>query len=181
MEMIVRDKKELSKIEIQKIITLIFTVWPPKEEYFSIEEKIENYKKENSSFNKILLYFDNNILIGHTEIFSREIIVESKKIKNMALAGVCINHEYRGKNIGLKIVNRAFEYIENHQFECSVFQTQVPEFYKKLNCKIIDNTFINTKSKGNINKNPWWDPYIMVYPYEFDLGELIIDLNGNGY
>jgi predicted GNAT family N-acyltransferase len=181
MDLVVKDKKELSKIEIRKIVTLIFTVWPPKEVHFSIEQKIENYTIENVPFNKVFLIYENNALIGHTEIFNRQLIAESNKINNLALAGVCVSQEHRGKNIGIKLVRKAFEYIETGKFDCSIFQTQVPEFYKKLNCKIIYNTFINSKNKENININPWWDPYIMVYPGEFDLRESIIDLNGSGY
>ena len=132
-------------------------------------------------FIKFLLYYDNKDLVGHAEIFHRKIIINSKEIPILALAGVCVNPNFRGKNIGFEIVKKAFEYIDNGTYDLSVFQTNVPEFYLKLNCKQINNRFINSKSDTNVNLNPWRDPYVMIYPNTYEIGNKVIDLNGECY
>jgi len=182
MNLCVTDKKELSKPEIRKIAELLIATWPPKDENINVEKVIDFYTNENlNSFNKVLLYYNADELIGHAEIFNREIIIESEKKEILALAGVCVKQSFRGKNIGAELVKQAFGYVDNGQFKCSVFQTNVPKFYVKLNCKQIYNTFINSKNDNDINKNPWRDPYIMVYPENYNPGNSIIDLNGNCY
>ena len=36
-------------------------------------------------------------------------------------------------------------------------------------------TFINGKSTSGVNENPWRDPYLMMYPETYSLGESVID------
>jgi len=180
MKIYIKDRKELTNHEVKKILELLLLVWPPKNETPNIEKIIKGYKNENS-FHKVLLYYNDRELIGHTEVFHHEIIYNSKVIPILALAGVCVNPNFRGKNIGLEMVKNAFEYIDNGTFDLSIFQTNVPEFYLKLNCKLINNRFINSKSKTDVNLNPWRDPNVMIYPNTYEIGDNIIDLNGECY
>jgi len=183
MEIDIKDRAILSDDEIKKVVELVFNIWPPKDKAFTPERQMNYYmKKKLALFDKLLLILNQHILIGHAEIFEREIRIDSTTSKSiLALAGVCVRPEYRGKGLGLKLVKRAFTFIDNGPFECSIFQTQIPEFYFKLGCRILGNTFINSKHSKDKLKNPWWDPHVMVYPAEQNFGSSIIDLNGYGY
>jgi len=182
MKIHIKDRLELSLSEIRKILELLTSIWPPQVGFVDTEKMIQDYSRKNlSSFNKVLLYFKGEELIGHTEIFNREIIVDSERKEILALAGVCVKPEYRGKDIGYSLVENAFRYVDNGQFSCSIFQTNVPVFYERFDCKQIQNKFINGKSTIGININPWRDPYVMVYPETCIVGDNDIDLNGEGY
>jgi len=133
MKIYIKDRKELTNHEVKKILELLLLVWPLKNETPNIEKIIKGYKNENS-FHKVLLYYNEKELIGHTEVFHHEIIYNSKVIPILALAGVCVN-----------------------------------------------NRFINSKSKTDVNLNPWRDPNVMIYPNTYEIGDNIIDLNGECY
>jgi GNAT superfamily N-acetyltransferase len=98
----------------------------------------------------------------------------------MALASVKTHPEYRHRGLGRAVVRAAFAYVDDGTFPLSLFQTGVPEFYRKLNCRVVDNPFVN--SLGNDPQiSPWWDDEVMIYPAEavFPQGE--IDLLGPGW
>ncbi len=182
MNLLIKDRKDLSLSEVERMMELIFSIWPPDDGKTDIEKIIERHKNlQPKSFDKVIRFFLGNELIGHTAIFNREIGIETEKHEILALAGVCVRSGHRGKNLGKKLVKKAFEFVDGSQFNCSIFQTSVPKFYEKLECKQIQNTFINKKSKIDVNVNPWRDPYVMVYPKTYDLGNHIIDLNGDCY
>ncbi len=62
-----------------------------------------------------------------------------------------------------------------------VFQTDVPDFYKRFGCRTIGNGFFNSLDAIHPDKNPWWNEWVMIYPGDFDLGNDKIDLQGKGY
>lgn len=181
MEMIVKDRTELSEREIRDAIGLKMSIWPPVNNSYTIDLLVDRYKEEPPAFDKVLLLYNEGVLIGHTEVFGREVKAGSRPVRNMALAGVCVLPEFRKRTLGSQLVKQAFSFVESEDFECSLFQTPVPRFYENLCCTIIKNTFINSKNTDDVAKNPWWDPYVMVYPADHNLGESIIDLNGSGY
>lgn len=180
MQLFVYDRNQLSENDLRSIVYLSREIWPPPEGMIVTMEgdiaKMINV--ENRKIEKHFLLKENEKLIGYAKIFSREIKTDNKKINNMALASVCIKNEYRKKELGKLIVKAAFEFVDNKIFECSIFQTQAPQFYEKLGAKQIKNKFINSL---NNNENPWWDPYIMLYPKEYEITEKEIDLLGKGY
>lgn len=182
MPIYIKDKKELANQEIKRILELLLLVWPPAHNVTNISNILGGYKNDvNESFHKVILHYQNNDLVGHAEVFQREIIINSKVIPILALAGVCVNPNSRGKKIGKEMVRIAFEFVDNGIFNLSIFQTNVPEFYFNLNCKTINNKFINSKNKTNVLTNPWRDPYVMLYPRNYEIGDEIIDLNGECY
>ncbi len=182
MNLHLKDRKQLTNLEVKKLLELLTSTWPPKDGKIDMDKMIEDYKNESLNlFNKVLLFFNRKELVGHTEIFNREIIIEGEKKQILALAGVCLKPSFRGKDLGFKIVKKAFEFVDNGKFICSIFQTNVPVFYNKIHCRQIHNTFINSKNKNDINIRPWKDPYVMVYPETYEMGNNIIDLNGDGY
>lgn len=182
MQIISKDKSALTQTEIVKISELLMATWPPEDDSFTLENAIEVYTTENTTdFGKVFQCYHEEELLGHTAIFNRTIILESKNLDILALAGVCVKMDQRGKNIGAELVRQAFAYVDNVKFPCSLFQTNVPGFYEKLDCKQINNRFINSRSESDPEANPWNDPYVMVYPKTYDLGDGTIDLNGKCY
>ena len=99
----------------------------------------------------------------------------------MALSGVCVSPNKRGEGLGKKLILKAFKKIDNSDYKVCLFQTGIPLFYKKLGAKIINNRFYNNKDKENLQKNPWRDNYIMIYPNNYKWPNEDIDLNGPGY
>lgn len=182
MSINLKDRKELTIHEVKNLLELLTSVWPPQNGTPNIENMIKGYKSGNqNSFHKVLLDYNNKELVGHTEIFNREIIIDSERIQILALAGVCVKPNFRGKNIGLELVKKSFEFVDNGNFNFSIFQTNVPDFYKRLNCKQINNIFINSKNTNNVKMNPWRDPFVMIYPDTYEIGNKVIDLNGDCY
>jgi predicted N-acetyltransferase YhbS len=155
------------------------TIWPSTDPDFSIEQDVTKaMNKPETKFWKNIKVTDNNSLIGYANIFDRPIRIGSLLVNNMALASVCVKTEYRKAGIGHTIIKKIFEFIDNKTFECSVFQTAVPEFYIKAGAKKIDNSIINSL---NENKYPFWDPHVFIYPSSYLLSNEIIDLIGPGY
>jgi predicted GNAT family N-acyltransferase len=176
------DKHELPGDTIHDIVKLLYLIWPYKEGEMNIERALDEYIKDESlTINKSILIWENNLLVGHTEIFSREIESNQRKIDNMALAGVCVRPGFRGKNYGIELVKTAFDLFDSREFECSVFQTNVPDFYKKFGCRTITNKFSNSLNPENPRENPWRNEYVMIYPGDYDIGPEYVDLKGNGY
>jgi len=176
------DKGELSRDTIQDIIKLQHLIWPYKAGEKNNEIAIDDYIKDESlAINKSILIWEDNILVGHTEIFCREIESNGRIIDNMALSGVCVRPGFRGKNLGYELVKTAFDIFERGHFECSVFQTDIPDFYIKFGCRTITNRFINSLNAQDPGKNPWWTDNVMIYPGGYNIGSQQIDLRGNGY
>lgn len=181
-ELLTKNKFELSVSEVIDVLCLLTLVWGNNKDATITDKQIEKYKSVCvSSFNKVFLLYKNKELIGHTEIFQRDIIIDAKEIPILALAGVCVRSDNRGQKNGYKMVKKAFEYVDNDKYGLSIFQTNIPEFYLKLNCKLIDNKFINSKSNIDINANPWRDPFVMIYSNDYKMRDGIIDLNGECY
>jgi predicted GNAT family N-acyltransferase len=178
MDLSVNEPDEIEHSDRILIVKLIRETWPPKEnEIVTLEEDLEKifgYKPEE----KHIFVKNNRQICGFAKIFFREIKIGEKLIRNMALACVCVKKDLRKGGIGKTIVKKAFEAVDNKEFDCSLFQTAVPEFYEKIGARKIMNKCINSYKN---NENPWWDPNVIIYPGNFKIGEAVIDLMGDGY
>lgn len=112
--------------------------------------------------------------------FSRLIRRPDGEREVLALASVCVDPDHRGTGLGAQIVRLAFSAVDNGRFEMSLFQTGVPEFYRKLGARTVDNRFWNSAS-GDASENPWWDPNVMIYPASVDWPKGPVDLKGPAY
>ena len=176
---------ELTKNQIIAIITLLNSVWPYKDK--TISEVTNNWiseitqSEEAENYNTHFVIWVTITAIAHAKIFSLEIYTKNGSIKIAALASVCVSPNYRNKGLGEIVTKSAFDYAKQSSFPASLFQTAIPEFYKKLGSKMVNNKFINSKNEKDPQKNPFWDKCIMIYPAEYNWSESIIDLNGQGY
>ncbi|MBD3421791.1 MAG: GNAT family N-acetyltransferase [Chitinivibrionales bacterium] len=119
--------------------------------------------------------------IAHAMTFLRTIITSQGHLPILALRAVCTHPAYRGRNLGRDVVTRAFARIDGSMFVASLFQTNVPVFYKKIGARQVSNAFINSTHPSIPQASPWWDPFVMVYPRDTVLPAGCIDLNGGGY
>lgn len=119
-------------------------------------------------------------LLGYAEIFPRIMYSDHKPMEVWGLASVCVAKESQGLGIGRKVVEACFKAVDQAHSVC-LFQTTVPGFYEKLNCRKVENRIVNNTDPTNPETNPFWDEHIMIYPATFDWPAGTIDLNGRGY
>lgn len=165
---------------IEEVNELTDLTWPdtkPKE--FTKASRIEDFIKRNPNKTCHFIY-EAESLIGYAESFPREINVDNQRITIMGLGAVCVHPQRKGQGLGALLVQAAFKRIDSGEFTVGLFQTGVPGFYEKLNCRTIENKIINSLS-DTPNANPFWDPYVMVYPRQFIGFQSEIDLLGVGY
>ncbi|MDA3901552.1 MAG: GNAT family N-acetyltransferase [Spirochaetes bacterium] len=170
---------ELSQSRAEEIITMLHQIWPP-DETTDIKTSINSYISKNERHD-LILYLENNSVIAHAISFTREINTDEGKMEVLALAGIAVRPEHRGRNLGKEIVLDAFENIKRNKLELSLFQTGVPRFYEKMGGRIISNRFVNSLNNEDPQANPWWDKSVMIYPGTAAFPDGTIDLLGSGY
>jgi predicted N-acetyltransferase YhbS len=181
IQIITKPATELSNHEIDQIINLTEATWPhTKIENSNKAVLRQNFINRNPKKTSILGLIEDRI-IAYAEVFPRRITVNGEYQLIMGLAAVCVDHNLRGKGHGKDIIITAFQFVNGNEYQVSLFQTAVPHFYTKLNCKEINHKIENSLNESTPGKNPFWDDHIMVYPSEFELNEGIIDLKGEGY
>lgn len=169
---------EICDSDKQSIIMLIRHTWPPKEgSVITMEDDKRKFFGSEPDERHIIIKSDNKIA-GYAKTFTRGIQIGDKNIHNCALACVCVHENFRNNGFGKLIVQKALSVVDSNQYECSLFQTAVPEFYEKIGAKRILNKCIVSESNS---ENPWWDPYLIIYPKNFILEEEVIVLMGRGY
>jgi predicted N-acetyltransferase YhbS len=171
--------------EIESIVRLIDSVWPA--ENMTLADRLRQFnswveENKRTGFEVVsFVVWDGDRAIAQARTFPRVIHSPSADFTVMGLAGVCVLSERRGEGLGRDVVKKAFERITAGDFEVSLFQTAVPDFYKKLGAKAISNRFVNSRNTEDPESNPWWDPSVMIYPSTFVWPEGTIDLNGCAY
>lgn len=161
-------------------LALEYATWsenPPSQK--SKTEQIDHYR--NRSEGRQAFFAQDEKLLGYAEIFPRTIHTESGSMEIMGLGSVCVAQESRGAGIGRKIVEACFKAVDESSIAVCLFQTGVPGFYEKLNCKLVLNKFVDKTHLTDPDKNPFWDDFTMIYPASYDWPEGSIDLNGKGY
>lgn len=176
--------RQLSAAQVERLIRLQDTVWPKPEKIARpMAERIESYYREAENGLEVFLLEDSDTLLAHAEIFPRTIATPAGNLEVMALASVCTPENLRGSGYGKRIVQSAFAEVDSGRFALSLFQTGVPEFYEKFGAVRVENPFINSRKHEGIDRQPWWNPYVMIYKPRpvpvWPEGE--IDLLGPGY
>lgn len=166
---------------ILKITKLKQKVWPENHPPGKPDEVIIREYREKKKLSTCYLIRESGKVIASGEIFPRTIYANDDKIEVMALAAVCVQPERQGEGLGKKIVLEAFNLIRDGIYDVSLFQTDVPDFYKKLGARTVTNRFFNSKAVNNPDSNPWWGSDVMIYPSTYSWPQSDIDLNGSGY
>lgn len=168
---------EEAMTEVNDLTDLTWPETKPKD--FTDSTRIQDFINRNPKKTCHFIY-EAERLIGYAESFPREIKVNAQSIIILGLAAVCVHPERKGNGLGAQLVKTAFQRVDEGEFPLCLFQTGVPDFYNKLNCRTIENKIINSLSKTP-NNNPFWDPYVMIYPRQFIGFQSDIDLLGKGY
>lgn len=163
------------------IATLLFEVWPwDNADLLETAEGIARKHGADPRRECCLLWEGEERVVAHARTFPRLIKWEGGEREILALAGVCVDPTRRGAGYGARVVRESFARIKEGEFNLSLFQTGVPEFYEKLGARRVENRFVNRQCKDP-EANPWWDEFVMIYPAQADWPECTIDLNGAGY
>jgi predicted GNAT family N-acyltransferase len=173
----IHKNKDLTIQQVRSIVIMIDSVWSQDK---SVEQLVEEYDIDNND--TVIVAWDNDNAIAHARVFPRIIKVESVNIEVLCLGGVCVSPNRRKENLGKMVSEKAFEIINKGEYRFCLFQTEVPEFYRKMGAIEVSNIFYNSENINNPNTSPWWDEHIMIYSKninEWPTGS--IDLNGSAY
>lgn len=172
---------ELNLEDAREIARLIDGVWPAHDQ--DIDKFARKLLAEHQSVPGHVLFaiWDDTRAVGHAALFSREIRWEDGQMTIMALCGLCVAKEHRGKKLGKWLATEVFKYAAGGPYPVVLFQTGIPDFYEPLGAGIADNEFWNSRAGENTKASPWWDPYAMIFPASATWPKGRIDLNGPGF
>lgn len=160
-------------------------VWPPKTAEKVVERENRISKEELPYCIYHYIEHQSGQLLALCRSFQREVrsVESGDRMWALALAGVCSRPACRGKGLGKAVALDAFSRLaeEPQLFSVSLFQTGVPEFYRKLGARTVGNRFINSLDPERPLENPWWDEWVMVLPAEANWFDGRVDLLGPGY
>ncbi|HNB51066.1 MAG TPA: GNAT family N-acetyltransferase [Anaerolineales bacterium] len=179
------QESTLTEAQLRAIVRLLYEVFVRDERTF--EQVLENVREEMAQ--RIgtpgeatsLIIWENGEPVAHAGYFRREIFTETGPLSVAALWGVCVRESHRGQGLGAQIVRAYLDLIDQGEFPVGLWQTGVPEFYRKLGARIAHNLYINSQDPENPQADPWGAEERMIYPANYPWPEGLIDLNGPAY
>jgi len=171
---------ELTANEHERTRALVSATWPKKDGPTHPAMAAADRSGVKAVQDHVLLS-DGDELLAHAALSPRTIRHESGSLEVMALASVCVQQSRRGEGFGTRVVQEAFKAISSGRYSVALFQTQVPDFYRRLGAIKVDNEFVNSTDDIDPDATPWWDPNIMIYPDWTEWPKGKIDLKGPGY
>lgn len=181
--------RDVDRSLAREALRLWSVVWP-KAVHGNLEEATDEYHSRTTDGASPLsvggqLHFveRSGRLVAASQTFTREIRFEDsgQSLTVLALAGVCSHPESRGLGLGAQVVKSAFARLGAEAIELSLFQTGVPNFYRKLGSRVVENAFFNSLSEVDVNASPWWDERVMIHPASARWPHGRVDLRGPGY
>ncbi|MEM9413126.1 MAG: GNAT family N-acetyltransferase [Planctomycetota bacterium] len=170
-------------LSIAKLACLSFSSSKTVEDRFEETKRSVDQADLNSTIRRFIILSDNRDVVAHAKTFVRTIHTEEGPLDILALASVCAAPEFRGRGLGVSVTRASFAQIDNVRWpDVCLFQTPVPAFYEKLNCRLINNPFVDRTNFQNPDAYPWLDDTIMIYPDSYQKWPSgLIDLNGPAY
>ncbi len=166
---------------MDQVIGLVDQTWPDSIPHDKTQtQRRGDFLKRNKG-KQCHIIFDNEKVVGYAESFQRTVRANTKAIKLLGIGVVCVSTDYRGQGLGEDLIRVCFGRVNHGEFPVCLFQTGVPEFYSKYNCKEVSNQFVDSTNTENPTQNPFWDPHVMIYPAHYDWPTETIDLHGRGY
>ncbi|MDQ8184478.1 hypothetical protein QEH53_02755 [Pelagicoccus sp. SDUM812002] len=162
-------------------------IWP-NTDGLGIEERVEAFflgscpeHRAEAGSERFHVLEGENRLMGVAWTYVRKIHFAALQREEpvLALAGVCSSPCDRGRGFGRQIVLDAFSRLCDETPWC-LFQTGVPEFYKRLGAFTAENEFVNRYAEDP-QVNPWWEKSVMAYGFSRKWPEGRVDLCGVGY
>lgn len=170
---------DLPAEKISQLMSLKSTIWLTE---LTPEGLIDEFRLLTKRRNNrtILLVESAGRIISHAEVFERRLSFAKDRITVGCLAGVCVAPAHRNNGIGTKISVEALRIATRANKRVALFQTNIPEFYKRLGCRIVSNEFIDS-TREDRNRSPWWQPHVMIFPSKFNWPEDRVEMNGSGF
>lgn len=157
----------------------------------SVEDRVAEMMAEErqnslefSTGRRFVIADENGIIVAHARTFIRQIKseIDDSMFPVLALATVCTDPDQRGKGLGAQVTKLAFEQVGKDDWpKISLFQTPVPFFYEKLNCRLVENKFVDRTNSAAPDDWPWSDDTAMIYPATAIWPAGTIDINGPSY
>ncbi len=173
--------EQLPAETIQGVRELCAIVWPPAlDESQGLEIDPENERPERF----IAAVESKGRIVATAEGFKRIVCTERGELPVLALASVCTLPECRGMGLGQRTVLTVLKQVDDGRFPLALWQTGVPEFYRKMGAVEVCNRFVNRRHPVHPDRDPFWDTHRMIYVHGGGRGgwpKGIIDLNGLGY
>ena len=176
-------ESEITRAQWHEIVSLIYSTWPKPNKSVDqlVEETIDLEKNNPEQFTRRFVIWEYGKAVAHSKIFPRTIFTGLSKIKVAALTAVCVSKNHRGSGLGREIIEHVFQYLSDSFSGVTLFQTNVPEFYKQFGAIRVNNRFVNRSDIQNPDSNPWWEDNIMIYPGSYEFPTTLINLNGPAY
>ena len=131
---------------IDQNIGLIDKTWPNSTGIEQSQEKRRHEFQHKEPEKQCHIMFDQEKVIGYAETYERTVFAGELDLRLLALASVCVDEKYRGQEVGKNLIRFAFGRVRHLEFPVCLFQTNVPEFYKKYDCREVHNKFYDSKS-----------------------------------
>lgn len=111
------------------------------------------------------LLYDGDRIVAKAETFFRDVITSEGLMTVMALSGVALQLDLRGRGLGAAIVRVAFERLDGGQARFCLFQTTevIRPFYERLEACVVGNSVVN-RSKEVPEAPAFWQSVLMRYP-----------------
>jgi hypothetical protein len=187
MEIETLDRRNLSEADARACVELLVTIWPKPGRTVEtwtpdVVNQWKHYRGPEEEFPRTFVIRESGRVIAQASADPRTIRTSAGDITILALSRVCTDPAVRGRKLGLAVVRKSFELVDNGPFRFALFQTteQVQPFYEAIGAIAIDNRFVNSLGDDPA-AHPWWNPIIMRYPAGRDWPAGQIDLRGPGW
>jgi len=120
--------------------------------------------------------------LGNAGTLTRTLGTTRGPMRVLGLLDVATLPETRGRGLGAAVVRAAWGPVDAGRVSACLFETgEARAFYEKLGARVIDNPLVNTLAEGGVDRQPFADPWAMIYPAEADWPTGEIDLRGPGF
>ncbi len=172
---------DVSDADWLAIATLYAATWEndATDDFAAKVEYLKKHAAETPAMQYVLTLEDDQLLAAGNS-FAREITVGDVHYTALAMAGVAVAQPLRGNGLGKQVVGELLGRVDNGEYPFAIFQTDVPGFYKKLNCRVLDNRIVNSLA-DDPGARPFWSSHAICYPAATPLPGGTIDLLGPGY
>jgi predicted N-acetyltransferase YhbS len=187
MQIEIVDRRTLSMADARQIAELLCTVW--QKPGVTVDSRVaemcgawQAYGGPEAQFPRSFIIRTVDTVIAHAEIFPRTIGTSFGELTVAALASVSTDPSVRGKGLGVRVVRKAFQLVEDGDFPFVLFQNYatVQSFYEKLGAQAVDNQFVNSLAADG-QSNPFWADMAMVYSSNQVWPSGVVDLRGPGF
>ena len=163
-------------------IALLASIWPKASLDLTDAASVQNnVNRARARGGTMFVILEGDRLVAHARVSERDMHLPEETVSVGCLAGVCVDAEFRGRNLGRQVVGAAFGLVDSGVIPVLLFQTAVPGFYEKMGARQLANTFFNGTDLRLGLERPWWEAHVMSYPASFIWPDAPIDLNGPAF